>query len=126
MGCLSFLLLDLLHELFNVLLERFLEELLPLSVFLELLGCGSDSNLESLTAIFTVFESLLILFYIILQVVVDRQFLIKCNESVYFMLKFNLSLFMGQLQLLIISVVKMRLYEGFLLGRTCLRSGFFI
>ena len=44
-GSLPLLLLNLFHELLDLLLKALLEFFLHLSVFMELLGCGSDRDL---------------------------------------------------------------------------------
>ena len=54
LGSQPLLLLDLLHKLFDICLQRFLEELLSLCVFSKLLSSRSDLNLETLATILTI------------------------------------------------------------------------
>ena len=75
-GSLPLLLLNLFHELLDLLLEALLEFFLHLSVFMELLGCGSDRDLKLLTGILALANEGLVLCNIFLEVIKDLQLFI--------------------------------------------------
>ena len=85
-GSLPLLLLNLFHELLNLLLETLLEFFLHLSVFLELLGRGSDRDLQFFAGILALADEGLVLSDIFLEVIKDLQLLIESNEGVKFVL----------------------------------------
>ena len=76
---LSLLLLNLFHEFLNLFLEALLEFFLHLGVFLELLGRGSDRDLQLFTRIFAFSNERLVLSYIFLEVIKDLQLLVESN-----------------------------------------------
>ena len=107
-GSLFLLLLNLFHEFPNLFLETFLEFFLHLGVFLEFLSRGSDRDLQLLTSIFALTNEGLVLSHILLEVIKDLQLLIKSNQSVKFVFKFNFFLLKGELQFSIIALLKHR------------------
>ena len=96
-GSLPLLLLNLFHELLNLLLETFLEFFLHLCVFLELLGRCSDRDLQFFAGILALADEGLVLSDIFLEVVKDLQLLIESNQGVQFVLKLNLFFLQEQL-----------------------------
>ena len=76
-GSLPFLFLNLFHELLNLLLQTFLEFFLHFCVFFELLGRGSDRDLQLLTGILALANEGLVLGDIFLEVIKDLQLFIE-------------------------------------------------
>ena len=97
-GRLPLLLLNLFHELLDLVLEALLELLLHLGVFLQLLCCLSDGDLQLFTTIFTLTENSLILSDVLLQVVENLKLFVQGNKSVQLVLKFDFILFEQELQ----------------------------
>ena len=78
-GSLPLLLLNLFHELLDLFLETLLEFFLHLSVFMELLGRGSDRDLQLLASILALTNEGLVLSDIFLEVIKDLQLFIESD-----------------------------------------------
>ena len=78
-GSLPLLLLNLFHELLNLLLQTFLEFFLHFCVFLEFLSRGSDRDLQLLSGILALTNEGLVLSDIFLEVIKDLQLFIESD-----------------------------------------------
>ena len=116
-GSLPLLLLNLFHELLDLFLETLLEFFLHLSVFMELLGRGSDRDLQLFTSIFTLANEGLVLGHILLEVIKDLQLLIQSNQCVKFVLELNFFFFEEELQLGVLALLEHRYCEALISGR---------
>ena len=116
-GSLPLLLLNLFHELLDLFLEALLEFFLHLSVFMELLGRGSDRDLQLFTSILTLANEGLVLGHILLEVIKDLQLLIQSNQCVKFVLEFNFFFFEEELQLGVLALLEHRYCEALISGR---------
>ena len=78
-GSLPLLLLNLFHELLDLLLETLLEFFLHFCVFVELLSRGSDRDLQFFAGILALADEGLVLSDVFLEVIKDLQLLIESN-----------------------------------------------
>ena len=110
---------ELFLELFYFVLQLFylrdeagLKLLLHLGVLLNLLGELEQLLLELFARLLAVPYKLHVLCHVLLQVIEDLQFLIEGDQRVQFVLKLDLLLFEGQLQLVFVALVEHLSREG--------------
>lgn len=95
MGCLLFLLLNILHQLVDLGLEALLKLLFHLGVLLDATGRLCDDHLELFAGVLRLLDVVLVLGHVLLQVVEDLEFLVEGNQGVELVLEL-LFLFLEQ------------------------------
>lgn len=102
----SLLLLNLVHQLLNLLLKTFLELFLHFGVFFEFLGRSRDGYLQCLAAFLTLANEFLALRHVVFEVVVHLQFLVQRNERIQFVFQFDLALLQSYLKFFIAALIQ--------------------
>ena len=111
-GHLSLEVLDVSLERLDFLKKGLLVLLLHQGVFLEVSGILDKSLLELLSGVLTVPHELLVLGNVLLEVVEDLELLVQSDQSVELVLKFDLFLLKGKLELILLALVKHRHSEA--------------